>query len=214
MLGNLYLAAGGGDPKLLQEVSTIAQKILVLEPQNVRALILSGNAAAGLRDYETSVEIFEKALSLDPQNPAAFVSLGTTQVIRKNFAEAEQAFLKARQADPKNRSALISLANFYRATNEMAKAEEIFKEASAQYLTTGHLRAAFPTLLSDGRADAAVKLCGYSSEEREGPEAVVPAVRSVSEHQQDCGSGAVLLDLKRPFQTISISRQAGGEPHE
>jgi tetratricopeptide (TPR) repeat protein len=159
LLGNLYLAASGGDPRLLQEVSGIAQKLLSADPQNVRALILSGNAAAGLRDYETSVETFEKALNLDPQNSAAFVSLGTTQAVRKNFAEAEQAFLKAREVDPKNRQALLSLGNFYMAMREADKAEAVYKDALAQYPEDPGVYGPLSQFyFQQGRTDDAIKL--------------------------------------------------------
>src|SRR4249920_131317 len=78
-LGNLYLAAGGTNADFFRKTDELAKKILSKDPQNVAALLLSGNASAGLRDYHTSVELFEKAVSLDPQNTAAFVSLGTAQ---------------------------------------------------------------------------------------------------------------------------------------
>src|SRR5262249_11226741 len=67
-LGNIYLTGGRADPNLFRKSAEIAQKVLAKEPQNVSALILSGNAAAGLRDYRSSVELFEKAIALDPQN--------------------------------------------------------------------------------------------------------------------------------------------------
>jgi len=110
-LGNLYLAAGGSNADYFRKADELAKRILSKDAQNVAALVLSGNASAGLQDYRTSVDLFEKAVSLDPQNAGAFVSLGTAQAIQKNFPDAEQAFLKARQANPKDRSALISLGN-------------------------------------------------------------------------------------------------------
>ena len=54
-------------------------------PKNVAALILSGNAAAGLQDYRASADLFGQAVALDPQNSVAFVSLGTSQALQKNF---------------------------------------------------------------------------------------------------------------------------------
>jgi tetratricopeptide (TPR) repeat protein len=132
-LGNLYLTGGGTDPKFLTEASNIAKKLLAKEPDNIRALILLGNASVGLQDYASSADLFEKVISLDPQNVSAFVSLGTTRVLLKNYPEAEQAFLKAREVNPKDRSALVSLANYYRAVGDPTKAEALLKEALSIY---------------------------------------------------------------------------------
>ena len=132
-LGNLYLVAGGSNAEYFRKADELAKRILSKDPQNVAALVLSGNASAGLQDYRTSVDLFEKAVSLDPQNAAAFVSLGTAQAIQKNFPDAEQAFLKARQVNPKDKSALISLANYYRSIGQLDKAESIFKESLETY---------------------------------------------------------------------------------
>ncbi len=132
-LGNIYLVGGLRDLKLFRQAAEIAQSVLSKEPANVSALILLGNAEAGLQDYRSSVESFEKAIPLDPQNTGAFVSLGTTQALQKNYSDAEQAFLKARQLNPKDKSALIALANYYRALQMPEKAEAIWKEGLAIY---------------------------------------------------------------------------------
>ena len=134
-LGGIYLAAGRGNPELFRQAQEIATKILAKDPNNINALILSGNASAGLQDYTTSVDLFEKALGLDPQNLSAVVSLGTTQTLQKNYAEAERAFLRAREINPQEKSVLLSLGNYYRARQQMDKAEPIFKEALSLYPT-------------------------------------------------------------------------------
>src|SRR5262245_15950476 len=128
-LGGIFLLAGRTDADFFRRASDIAAKVLEKEPQKVAALILAGNAMAGLQNYQSSVEQFEKAVTLDPQNTSAFVSLGTTQTLQKNYPEAEEAFLKARRVDPKDRTALISLANYYLAVRDFDKAEATFKEA-------------------------------------------------------------------------------------
>jgi tetratricopeptide (TPR) repeat protein len=134
-LGSILLIAGRSDATFFRQASEIAKKVLSKEPEKVSALILAGNASAGLQNYQSSVEQFEKAVSLDPQNASAFVSLGTTQTLQKNYPEAEQAFLKAREVSPKDKTALISLTNYYLAVREFDKAEAVFKEAFSQYPT-------------------------------------------------------------------------------
>jgi len=158
-LGNIYLGAGSTDSGLFKQSLEIANKILAREPNNVDALILSGNALAGSKEYVDSVKSFEKAISVDPQNASAFVSLGTTQALQKHYPEAEQAFLKAQQADPKNESALISLATYYRVTGEAAKAEAIFKEAISYYPSDTAIYTQLVQLYyQNGRFDDGVKL--------------------------------------------------------
>jgi tetratricopeptide (TPR) repeat protein len=132
-LGGIFLAAGRSNPDLFRQAQELASKILSKDPNHAAALVLSGNASAGLQDYRASIDLFEKALSVDPQNFAAFLSLGATQVLQKNYKEAEQAFLKALEVNPKDRHAMISLANYYRAVRDTAKAESIFNEVTSLY---------------------------------------------------------------------------------
>jgi len=132
-LGNIYLAVGRGKPDYFKQAQTMANKVLAKDPKNLAALILSGNASAGLQDYRSSVDLFEQVLTLDPSNLAAFISLGSSQALQKNYPEAENAFLKAHQIDPKNKLAMISLANYYQAVGDAMKAEAAFKEALSAY---------------------------------------------------------------------------------
>ena len=132
-LGNMYLSLGVDDSRFYQEAFSLAQTILSNDADNVDALLLSGNAAAGLQDYSESAERFQRALSLDPQNIPAFVSLGTSEAMRGNYGEAEKTFLKARETNPKDPAVLASLANFYRAIGEYLKAERVFNDALALY---------------------------------------------------------------------------------
>jgi tetratricopeptide (TPR) repeat protein len=132
-LGNIYLTGGRSNPEFFRKAAEIAQKILASDSQNVAALVLSGNAAAGLQDYRSSVQEFEKAISLDPQNIAAFVSLGTTQMAQRNYPDAERAYLQARQIKPKDKDALMSLANYYRAVGDFTKVEMLLREALSTF---------------------------------------------------------------------------------
>jgi tetratricopeptide (TPR) repeat protein len=132
-LGNLYLQVGTAEPRYFMEAAQIAAKILQKEPDNVPALILAGNAAAGQKDYSESLESYEKVVRLDPNNAPVFVSIGAAQTFQKHYPEAEKAFLRARELDPNNKAALLSLANYYRAAGDTPKAETSFKEALATY---------------------------------------------------------------------------------
>jgi Tfp pilus assembly protein PilF len=132
-LGSIYLTGGSANPDLFHRASAIAQKVLERDPKNVGALILSGNAAAGLKDFPASVDFFKQAISLDPKNTTAYVSLGSTQALQKDFAEAELSFLKARQLDPKDKRALISLGSYYQSVKATDKADALYKDALSIY---------------------------------------------------------------------------------
>ena len=130
-LGNIYLLGGSTNSAFFQQALDLAKKVLEKEPNNVDALLLSGNASAGLQDYSGSVNTLEKAADLAPQNTRALMSLGASQALQKNLPEAEKSFIKARDANPKDKGAALSLANYYRAVRDSANAEAAFKDALA-----------------------------------------------------------------------------------
>jgi len=129
-LADIYFAAGRGQPELLKQAQEMAQKVLAKEPNNVKALVVSGHASGGLKDYDASVETLERAIALDPANSGALASLGATKLMQKD-AGAESDFLKARDANPKDIGTLRSLATYYRATKDTVKAEAALKDALA-----------------------------------------------------------------------------------
>jgi tetratricopeptide (TPR) repeat protein len=134
-LGSVYLAAAAvqRDPDLSHQAQDLAQKVLSKDPQNVKALILSANASAGLQDLTSSVNLLEKAISVDPKNAAALVSLARTRVLQKNYPDGENALLKAREANPKDKNVLIALIIYYREFGTPDKAEAVLKDALSQY---------------------------------------------------------------------------------
>jgi len=132
-LGGIYLEGGQVNSDLYQQAQDAAQKVLTADPQNVEALMLAGNASAGLKDYSESVEWLEKAVTLDAGNAAVWISLGSVRAQQKNFPEAEKAFLKAREVDPKGKNTLISLANYYRVAGSPEKAAAVFNDALSQF---------------------------------------------------------------------------------
>jgi len=200
-LGDLFLSAGRINRDSFRRASELAQKVLAKDPQNVAALILSGNASAGLQDFSTAVELFEKAVSLDPQNTAAFVSLGSTQAIQKNNPEAEKAFLKARQADPKDKSALISLGNYYRSVGNAEKAEAIFKEALSIYPADKNVYSqAVAFYYQSARFDDAEKV--LRDAQTSSPKDPAPSLLLASlyvDRSRASDARNLLLDLKKTF---------------
>jgi tetratricopeptide (TPR) repeat protein len=132
-LGKLYLTGGQSDREFFHKAGQIAEKVLAGQPDNVEALILLGNAAAGMEDYRSSEEVFGKVTALDARNVEALLSIGTIRRLEKDNAAAEQALLKAREINPKERAVLISLATYYASTGDAARAGAFYTEALKLY---------------------------------------------------------------------------------
>jgi len=200
-LGAIYLTGGRSNPDLFRMAREIAEKILAGDAQHVGALILSGNASAGLQDFRTSVDFFERALSADPQNLAAFISLGTSQALQKNYREAEQAFLKAREVSPKDKAVLVSLANYYRAIKENAKAEAVFKDAYSQYPTDKTIYIQVVDFYNGtGRSDEAEKILReVQSKMPDSPEPSIFLVDLMIARNRQEEARTFLIELKQKF---------------
>jgi tetratricopeptide (TPR) repeat protein len=136
-LGNIYLVGGRTNPDYFRLAQESAQKVLAKEPNNVDALILSGAASGGLKDFDASVDTLEKATSLDPTNSRALINLGAAQALQQNFSDAEQSFLKARDKNPKEARSALSLAQYYLTTRQTDKAEAHSKMLLPQIRQTG-----------------------------------------------------------------------------
>lgn len=122
--GNLLLLAGH-----FLDARTRARTVLLKDPKNTAAMILLGNALAGLKDLDDAVEVSKKAAELDPTREGTYRDLGVMELARGNNSEAEAAFKKAIALDPNSISACLALAQFYRSTNRPADAERWLKRA-------------------------------------------------------------------------------------
>ena len=67
-----------------EEARTRARAILQKDPSNLEALILLGNAVAGLGDLPSAVQITERAIAADPEREGTRVNLGALQLARGN----------------------------------------------------------------------------------------------------------------------------------
>lgn len=128
-LGHYYLAAGIQERQWFDEAKKLAQEVLALDPDNVEAKVLLGNALAGQQDFEASVRAFREALEKDPQNLDAYLNLGATQFAQEQRAEAEKTFLEAVERHPDDPKAHLGLGNFYAFAGEWDKAEAAFRKA-------------------------------------------------------------------------------------
>jgi tetratricopeptide (TPR) repeat protein len=82
--GRIYLALGQTNPKFLRQAQEIANKILTIDAQNVKALALSGNVSTALKDYGSATDPYEKAAKIGPAAAEAVVGLNRSKALQKN----------------------------------------------------------------------------------------------------------------------------------
>jgi tetratricopeptide (TPR) repeat protein len=115
-----------------EDAKARAQAALALEPTNVDAQLLLGNALGGLRDLDGALRQLEEAIKLDPASAAAYTGVGALRLAKggPQAAEAaEAAFRKAVETNPNMPLAHVALANFYWSTRRDAEAEAALKQA-------------------------------------------------------------------------------------
>ena len=112
------------------EAKTRAENVLSKGRRNPAALMLLGNALAGLNDVSGAFERLNEAIEADPASGPAYSNLGALQLARGDQRRAEASFKKAINADPKSGAARVALASFYRSQRRDKEAEEILKEAA------------------------------------------------------------------------------------
>jgi tetratricopeptide (TPR) repeat protein len=122
--GSLLLLAGK-----FHEAKGLSEKVLAANPKDVRARVLLGNAAAGLRDLDSAIREFEEAIRLDPEQSGIYTGLASLKASSGDPAAAERIFKQAIDADPKSANARLGLAHFYWSSDRVKEAEQVIKEA-------------------------------------------------------------------------------------
>jgi len=114
-----------------EDSKTRAEKALAIDANNVDALIVKGNALAGLKNLDAAVADVEAAIQQDPARVTSYANLGRLEAARGNQDAAENSFKKAVEADPKSVPARLGLANFYWMAKRLDEAERELKAALA-----------------------------------------------------------------------------------
>ncbi|MBZ5499130.1 MAG: tetratricopeptide repeat protein [Acidobacteriia bacterium] len=128
-LGQYLLAAGVRTPDLFKQAQQDAEEVLKVEPSNIEAIMLLGNAYAGQNKNDGAIAQLEKVLSLDPANLKAILSLAAAQFRKNDPVKAEQVFKEALQKHPDSPQAHLSIATFYTATQRLQDAETNYRKA-------------------------------------------------------------------------------------
>jgi len=128
-LAAYYLASALSRPELFKGVQEQAEEVLKIEPSNVEARILLGNALGGQKEIQKSIQELEKALSLDPGNLQASTSLGAALLLAGDAAAAEKTFRNLLVKYPESTKAHLAMAGFLVTTKRPAEAEAEYKAA-------------------------------------------------------------------------------------
>jgi tetratricopeptide (TPR) repeat protein len=165
--GNMLLVAGR-----FADAKARARAMLLKKPHHTAAMILLGNALAGLNDLDNAVDVARKATDLDPQRAGTHQNVGVLELARGNREQAEHEFRRALDVDPRSVGACLALAELYRTTGRAREAEPWLKRAlsidpahvganqaiASYYIETGRAPEAEPYLkaaagaTSDGEA--------------------------------------------------------------
>ncbi len=112
-----------------EDARTTAAKVVAREPRNIEALILVGNASAGLNDWDRAISELQAAQKLDASDSRIYNNLGWFEALRGRSEQAESVFRGAVELAPKSAAAHMALANYLTATGRRAEAERSLRTA-------------------------------------------------------------------------------------
>ena len=103
------------------------ERVLEIAPNNVQALLRSGDAYSNLRADDKAVENYRKAIALDPGYYEPYLWLGSFYYRRTRYQEAAEQFQKAIDTAPGVYDAYINLGTVLGEMGQDSKAVEILK---------------------------------------------------------------------------------------
>src|SRR5438132_65914 len=83
-----------------EDARTTAMKVVERDPKNTEALILVGNASAGLNDFDRAIKELQDAQKLDPTDPRIYTNLGWFEASKGRSEQAEAVFRRAIASSP------------------------------------------------------------------------------------------------------------------
>ena len=113
-----------------EDAKTRARAALKVDPRNSEALVILGNALAGLENLDGRWRQTIGPLRSDPARSQTYLSRGRLQTMRGSRSEALAAFQQAVAVD-KSPETHLALANFYWSIGQMDAAETSLKDALA-----------------------------------------------------------------------------------
>lgn len=106
-------------------------KVLVLEPDNVEALISRGDAFSQMGDTGRAMADLNRAVALAPQSPIPLLARGQAESRRGNNAGAARDYEAALKIDPRNADAMVDLAAIQSIEGKATEAVKLLDQAIA-----------------------------------------------------------------------------------
>jgi Flp pilus assembly protein TadD len=115
-----------------QEAAEAAEAVLVLQPQNVEALLERARVAVAEGQGFYAIDPARKAMQIAPKDwrAATLLAVAMDQALRPD--EALAAHRKALEIAPDNALVLSNMAMFYAAQGDKAQAETLLRKAIAE----------------------------------------------------------------------------------
>src|SRR5262245_26865705 len=113
-----------------EDAKTRAEKAIAIDPKNVQARILRGDALAGLKDFDAAIKQLEDANKIAP-TAGAYAVIGSLKSASGEATDAERSFRSAVALAPKNVVAHLALANYLMSAGKPAEAEASLRQALA-----------------------------------------------------------------------------------
>ena len=130
-LAQIYAAKHLLNAGRFPEAKARAIAALNKDPRNVAALILFGNALAGMQDVDGAIVQAKQAINAEPRVTFGYANLAAFEMQKGNAEAALSAFKRAVEVDPKSAQAHMNLGGFYWVTGKLLDAEQEFKAALA-----------------------------------------------------------------------------------
>lgn len=118
-------ALDGGSPEIALRISA---RIVTENPNDVDALVIEGDAFAGIDDRVRAEAAYRRAIALAPESVGARMGLGRLQLAMSPVA-AEAVFLDVLARDPRNAKALNDLGIARDLQGRHADAQSAYRQA-------------------------------------------------------------------------------------
>ena len=171
----------------IEEAKTRAAAVLEIDPTNLAAQILLGNALAGLQDLDGAIAQIEDAIAIDPRRTLTYTNLGALQLVRGDLEQAEATFKRAVELAAESITARLSLANLYWATTRLDEAERSLHAAVALDPGDPHANRSIATFYV--ATDRAVE--------------AEPYLKALADTSADLGARLMLADYYREMDRLS-----------
>jgi tetratricopeptide (TPR) repeat protein len=111
----------------LDEAVTLADELILRQPQNTQARLLKAVVLREAHRYADARSELEHILQIAPKDRTAYLQLGLLEIERKDYPKAEAAFKKLQELGS-DASATYGLAVMYSVRGQLDKANEILKK--------------------------------------------------------------------------------------